>query len=136
MGQKSAEPLSSKGGNQQCEAELVTGRTSGIPQGFLVKIKLCNIFIHDLNGGMECTLSKFVDAIGGSSCYARRTGLLFTGICSRDGKEMGDLFPEMGRATNKTEHGEFLSEIEKKDRGGQILVKLQDFLPWRFQNTN
>lgn len=45
--------------------------------------------------------------------------------------------PEMGKAaTNKTEHGEFLSEIEKKDRGGQILVKLQDFLPWRFQNTN
>lgn len=85
MGRKSAEPLSSKGGNQPCEAELVTGHTSGIPQGFMVKIKLHDIFIHDLNDGMECILSKFVDAIGGSSCYARRTGQLFIGIYSRDG---------------------------------------------------
>lgn len=59
---------------------------SGVSQGSVLEQMVFNIFIIVIDSGMECTLSKFVDAIGGSSCYARRTGLLFTGICSRDGK--------------------------------------------------
>lgn len=38
----------------------MTGCTSGLHQGFIVGITLFNIFIHDLGGGMECALSKFV----------------------------------------------------------------------------